>query len=136
MFDKLILIIDTEKDFLRVQKIGAEKNSNINLINASNEIKACEILKHLLSTNNLPNLILIDINFFTKTTTFLKLIKENKKLQIIPLIVLGEFNLDIISKENYYNCVLPKPSEEKEFEKVIQSIFFFWFKIAKLPSLN
>jgi hypothetical protein len=134
MLEKLILIIDTKKDFLRIQGISKKNNLNINFINASTEKNACEILNQLLLTKKLPNLIFIDINIFKEASVFLKLLNENKKFQIIPLIVFGESNLDIKNIDNNYNCLLPKPSNEKEFEKVILSIFYFWFKIAKLPT--
>ena len=136
MFDKLILIIDTEIDFLRIKKISAENNPNIDFINAPSEQLACEILTSLHLKNKLPNLIFIDINIFKDATNLLKLLKENKKLQIIPIIALVNNDLSILKKETTFNCLLPKPDDEKEFEKVIQSIFFFWFKIAKLPNKN
>lgn len=140
MHKKNVLVLDNEACFLKIKKIGEENIANIHFSNASTEKIAIEILMQFLENKNshLPDLILIDLNFIIiEDIDILKFIKENKLLQIIPVIVLGENDSsnDLSSSfENLSNCWLTKPHDEKEFEKVMQSIFYFWFKIAKLPN--
>lgn len=142
MYEKKVLVIDHESYFLKIKKIGEDTTANIHFLHASTEKIVIEILTQLLENKNLslPDLIIIDINFIiTKNIDILTFIKENILLQSIPIIVLGEndsSNKLSNSFENYSNCWLQKPYDNNEFEKVIKSIFFFWFKIAKLPNKN
>ncbi|RBA27681.1 response regulator [Flavobacterium tibetense] len=142
MYTKEVLTITNEIDFLKIKKIGEENTVNINFHYANTEEAAITILKLFIETKNtnLPDLIIVDINFINKKNIdIIWFFEKNVTLKIIPLIILGEFNSYYKlsnSFKKYSNCWLPKPNDEKEFEKVIQSIFFFWFKIAKLPNKN
>jgi hypothetical protein len=142
MYKKGVLIIANEIDFLKIKKNGEENTANINFHYANAEKVAIAILKLFIETKNtnLPDLMIVDINFVNKKNIdIISFFEKNITLKIIPLIILGEFdsNYKLSNTYNKYsNCWLPKPDDEKEFEKVIQSIFFFWFKIAKLPNKN
>ena len=84
-----------------------------------------------------PDLILLDLNLPKMNGhEFLALIKQDPKLKLIPIVVLTTSTCarDII--ESYAlnaNCYVNKPSDIKQFFRVIQLIFDFWLTSVTLP---
>ena len=68
MYTKEVLTITNEIDFLKIKKIGEENTVNINFHYANTEEAAITILKLFIETKNtnLPDLIIVDINFINK----------------------------------------------------------------------
>lgn len=142
MNEKRVLILEEEKDFITIKKIGIKSLSNVDFIHAMSSEKAIDILNYAIKTNPnyLPDIIIINLDFLKKECEkVLDFIQTHSNLHIIPIIVLETPNTHELTKEifeNYPNCIISKPQDEKEFEKVLENIFFFWFNIAKLPNKN
>lgn len=91
-----------------------------------------------LASNNLPDLILLDINLPKMNGhEVLEKLKKDENFKHIPVIILSTSSseMDIIkSYNNHANCFITKPVEIDDFVKAIESIEDFWFSIVKLPN--
>ncbi len=87
-----------------------------------------------------PDLILLDLNLPKKDgRQVLKEIKEDPKLQNIPVVVLttSEAEEDILkSYKLRANCYITKPVTLQQFVRVIESIEDFWLTVVKLPPVE
>ncbi|MDX2246081.1 MAG: response regulator [Bacteroidia bacterium] len=86
---------------------------------------------------DVPDLIFLDLNLPRKDgREVLKEIKEDKKLRVIPVVILtnSESEQDIQkSYDLHANCYITKPVDINRFFEVIKSIENFWFSIVQLP---
>ncbi|MEO0474289.1 MAG: response regulator [Bacteroidota bacterium] len=87
-----------------------------------------------------PDLIFLDLNIpRLDGREVLRVIKNDEKLKLIPVVVLttSDAELDILkSYELYANCFITKPVDIDQFIEVVHSIENFWFKVVKLPSIH
>jgi len=85
-----------------------------------------------------PDLILLDLNLPRKDgREVLAEIKADCELQRIPVIVLTTSLAEKDIQQAYKlhtNCYIVKPMVFKDFLTVVESINYFWFNIAKLPT--
>ena len=86
------------------------------------------------------DIILLDIQL-PKLTGFevLQALKRDKKLKIIPVVVLTSStnDKDILQSYNYgVVSFIQKPVDYQEFEKVVDGFNLYWNTINKLPNLK
>jgi CheY-like chemotaxis protein len=87
-----------------------------------------------------PDLILLDINLPKMNGhQVLKIIKKNKKLKHIPVIIFTTSSSEKDIAESYSNDAnyfISKPVDIDEFLKVAASIQNFWISLVQLPQKN
>lgn len=131
---KILLIEDNEGDIILTKE--ALKDGKI-----QNQIQVAKdgqlALDMLQTTEELPDLILLDINL-PKVNGFevLSAIKNDDRLKLIPVIMLSTSGAEkdiLTSYSNYANCFITKPVDFNQFMNVVRSIEDFWISIVKLP---
>jgi chemotaxis family two-component system response regulator Rcp1 len=84
-----------------------------------------------------PDLILLDLDLPTLSgKEVLELVKSDRNLRLIPIIVLtvSQSEQDILRAYDLQaNAYVSKPIDFDQFIAVIRSIESFWFTIVKLP---
>ncbi|OOG76527.1 response regulator [Algoriphagus sp. A40] len=136
---KILLVEDNEGDILLTTEALQD-------CKVANELKVlrdgCEALHFLLtqsrhSLNELPDLILLDINLPKKTGhEVLESVKNHPDLKHIPIIILttSSSEMDIHrAYQDHANCYIIKPLEVNDFLNVTSKIEEFWLTIARLP---
>lgn len=139
---KKVLVIANENDYFKIKSIGEVISCNTNFIlyNASYKSKLYKDIYLNEKKSIKPDFLIVDAYFASKNKiNFISIFENYKSFIIIPIITLGTYNsnckINNLLKE-HSNCWLQKPNDENEFEKILQNIFFFWFKIAKLPNIK
>ncbi|HAS60216.1 MAG TPA: response regulator [Algoriphagus sp.] len=135
----IMLIEDNEGDIILIQDALEEAKILNNMTIARDGAEAIEKLEKLVieTPNNLPDLILLDINLPKKNGhEVLEILKSNSRLKQIPIIVLttSSSELDIFKAYDLHaNCYIIKPVEISEFLRVVSKIEDFWLSVVKLP---
>ncbi|RIW14981.1 response regulator [Algoriphagus lacus] len=136
---KILLVEDNEGDILlTTEALGDCKISNeLKVLRDGNE--ALQYLMHQakLGGNELPDLILLDINMPKKNGhEVLNSVKNHPELKHIPIIILttSSSEIDILKAyQEHANCYIIKPLDVDDFLTITSKIEEFWFNIAKLP---
>jgi two-component system, chemotaxis family, response regulator Rcp1 len=96
-----------------------------------------EALTFLRETDNLPDMILLDINLpKVDGLEVLNNIKTTDALKMIPVIMLSTSRAErdiSYSYARHANCFITKPVDLACFMEVIRTIENFWITIVKLP---
>lgn len=134
----ILLVEDNEGDILLTVE-ALEEGRIANVIEVARDgQEAINNLSADLASNNLPDLILLDINLPKMNGhEVLEKLKKDENFKHIPVIILSTSSseMDIIkSYNNHANCFITKPVEIDDFVKAIESIEDFWFSIVKLPN--
>lgn len=100
-----------------------------------------ETLEYLLKQgNDLPQLILLDLNLpGMDGRDVLKIIKEDQKLKIIPVVILTTSNKpsDIETCYNHgANSYLQKPVDFQRLLRIVSVLKDYWCDISVLPDLS
>ncbi|GAB5443630.1 MAG: response regulator [Fuerstiella sp.] len=84
-----------------------------------------------------PDLILLDLNMPRMDgREFLKIVDDDEKLRIIPIVVLTTSTHDVDVMESYgmaANNYIVKPVDLNQFFTVIQDVQNFWVQVVTLP---
>jgi CheY-like chemotaxis protein len=138
----ILLVEDNEGDIILTKEAFEEKKI-VNKISVAKDGKqATDLLKSLAASgkNELPNLILLDINLPKKNGhEVLYEIKNNDQLKHIPVIILTTSSSiqDVkLAYKNHANCYITKPVDLNEFMNAIATIESFWFEIVMLSPNN
>ena len=130
----ILLVEDNEGDIVLTQEALKDGRIKNNIIIARDGVEALAVLD---SGNELPDLILLDINLpKLNGLEVLTAIKKDPRLKTIPVIMLStsdEQNDILTSYSNYANCFITKPVDFNRFIEVVRSIEDFWISIVKLP---
>ena len=134
----ILLVEDNEGDILLTVE-ALEEGRIANVIEVARDgQEAIDKLEIDLKNNQLPDLILLDINLPKMNGhEVLERLKDTEGLKHIPVIILSTSSseMDILkSYKNHANCFITKPVEIDEFVKAIESIEDFGFSIVKLPN--
>ena len=138
----ILLIEDNLGDIRLTQEALKEDKIQVNLHVVMDGVEAmnylCKIGKY--ANEPTPDLILLDLNLPKKDgRQVLKEIKENPKLQSIPVVILtiSKADQDILQAYKLQaNCYIVKPLDLTKFIDVVQQLESFWFSIVKLPTKN
>ncbi len=136
----ILLVEDNEGDIIltleALSEVGLDKYVSV----VKDGEQAMIYLKKSIadSTNNFPNMILLDINLpKVDGKQVLSYIKSTDELKHIPVIMLTTSNAqnDINeSYSNYANCYITKPVDLETFFGLIQCIQTHWIDVVKLPT--
>ena len=129
----LLLVEDNpgDVDLIREALEGAPVRTSV----AADGVAALERLR---SAEDLPNLVLLDLNLPRKDgRAVLREMKADPRLRRIPVIILSSSDADRDLREAYdlhANCFVKKPSEVDEFYAAVRGIESFWAHLVKMPS--
>ncbi|MEI9946845.1 MAG: response regulator [Chitinophagaceae bacterium] len=130
---KILLVEDNEGDILLTREALKEARIKNEIRVAMDGQEALDIL----SGDELPDLILLDINLpKIDGLEVLATIKKDDRLKRIPVIVLSTSSAESdisASYNNYANCFITKPVDLAKFIGVVKTIEDFWISIVKLP---
>lgn len=138
----IMLVEDNEGDIILIQDALEEAKILNNMTLARDGAEAIEKLEKIVieNPNNLPDLILLDINLPKKNGhEVLEVLKSDSRLKQVPIIVLttSSSELDIFKAYNLHaNCYIIKPVEISEFLRVVSKIEDFWLSVVKLPKTS
>ncbi|WP_250161380.1 response regulator [Algoriphagus algorifonticola] len=137
-----MLVEDNEGDIILIQDALEEAKILNNMTLARDGAEAIEKLEKIVieNPNNLPDLILLDINLPKKNGhEVLEVLKGDSRLKQVPIIVLttSSSELDIFKAYDLHaNCYIIKPVEISEFLRVVSKIEDFWLSVVKLPKTS
>jgi chemotaxis family two-component system response regulator Rcp1 len=135
----ILLVEDNPGDARLLQEAFKETRQDFNLNIVTDGIQAMDYLNKMNSYEKVatPDLIFLDLNIPKKDgREVLKDIKRHPELRRIPVIILTISNADndiIECYNSHANCYVIKPFEIEKLIDLIQSISYFWCKIATLP---
>ena len=137
---QILLVEDNEGDIMLTLEAFEGCNFNTEIQIARNGKEATHLLFETQNNNQLPDLILLDINLpLLNGHEVLKKIKENEKTKFIPVVMLTTSSSikDINSTfANYANSFISKPSDISDFFQTIKSLSNYWFEACKLPNFK
>ena len=134
---KILLIEDSEGDIL----LTVEALSDSKIVNEINVLKdgkeAIEFFESGPTAEQLPDLILLDINLPMKSGhEVLTYLKNNAAYRHIAVIMLTTSSSEKdISRayDSYVNCYITKPIDASDFMDAVIKIEDFWISIVTLP---
>lgn len=137
MFSKnFILIADDDEDDILLVKSALEDcgyNGRVDFV--ENGISLLDFL--IKNTNNLPDLVLLDLNMPKKDGREVLIeVRANEALKRLPMIVFTTSKSPEDIKTCYANganCYLSKPSSFDDLVTTMEKITQFWLKTVLLP---
>lgn len=138
---ELLLVEDAPSDAELIAEALRESEVLSNLHWVQDGVEALAFLrrqgKYIQSPR--PDLILLDLNLPKKDgRDVLALIKTDKSLKLIPVIILttSAAQRDILKAyELNANCYISKPMDFAHFSYVVRLVKAFWLDLVKLPSI-
>lgn len=136
---ELLLVEDNPADVLLTRKAFSEVANKTSVHSVGNGKQALGFLEKRGKYNDAPDpdLILLDLNLpGISGHELLTMIRENKSLKYIPIIILSSSsNRDDVSAAYEYgaNSYVRKPHDWDEFKQVVQAIETFWLKTVRVP---
>ena len=136
-----ILLVEDNPGDIRLTQEALREGNMPHILNTV--MDGAEAIKYLFREGKyadakIPDLIMLDLNLPKKDgRDVLRVIKKEKDLNRIPVVVLTTSNADNDVKDMYdlhANCYITKPVDFDQFMDVIQAIEQFWLTIVRLPS--
>ena len=134
---QILLVEDNEGDILLTMEAFKEMKVKNTVAVVKDGVEAIEFLKKRSQSNDLPDLILLDINMpKLNGIEVLDFIKKDEKFRRIPVVMLttSSSQADILAcYDKLANCYITKPLDFGKFMDVVEAIESFWFTTAQLP---
>ena len=128
---RILIAEDNEDDYLLMRDAFEENQLSAELEWMHDDEELIERLK----STPYPELILLDLKMPKKNgLEVLEIIKANPKLSLIPVVILSTSNseTDILAAYKLgANSYIQKPVGYVLFAETIQTIYDYWFKVAK-----
>ena len=136
----ILLVDDNEGDILLTREALGDARIINRISVAYDGLQAIQFLKESPGREDMPDLILLDINLPRMNgTEVLEVIKNDPELKRIPVIMLTTSSAEkdiLASYNNHANCYITKPVDLDRFMDVVRTIEDFWISIVKLPKAN
>jgi CheY-like chemotaxis protein len=136
----ILLVDDNEGDILLTREALQDARIINRISIAYDGLDAIRFLKAPPTREDMPDLILLDINLPRMNgTEVLEIIKNDPELRRIPVIMLTTSSAEkdiLASYDNHANCYITKPVDLDRFMDVVRTIEDFWISIVKLPKAN
>ena len=130
----ILLVEDDIVDAASVERILKDLNITNSLVHKNNGKEALEYLRN--TNNRRPSLILLDLNMpVMNGLEFLKIVKADKTLKEIPVIVVTTSNESCDKEESFNYSVagyIVKPVSYQQFVEAFKTIDQYW-TISELP---
>ena len=130
----LLLIEDDEIERLKFKRVCDKNNFNLSVLEAKNGEQALNILQE---ANNLPDVILLDLNMPKMNgIEFLNILKSDSNIKFIPIVIVSSSN-NFKDIKCFYEIgvagYLIKPLHYKEYTDRIVSFLNYW-SVNELPT--
>ena len=125
---KVLCVDDDEDDQMIVAETIQEIDSSIEVVTALNGVEALDILERSKTNNDLPCLIIMDINMpLMDGKQTLVEIKKDRALDSVPVVMFttSSSQLDIAFCEQYGVDFITKPINLQDFHNTIQKLLSF-----------
>lgn len=133
----ILMIEDNPGDVTLLQEVFVETGTSCNFKHFAYGENALTYLDNINDANNLPDMILMDINLRGDDgLAILKILKNNPRYFCIPTIIISSSlaKTDIQkSYQNYANAYINKPLDLDVYIQRIRSLKEFWLTVANLP---
>lgn len=134
----ILLIEDNEGDIiLTTEAFEESKVPNKIEVIKDGESAIC-FFESIPSTENLPDIVLLDINLPRKNGhEVLHYLKSSNRFKQIPVIILttSSSEKDVVKAyQSYANSFITKPIDIDKFYSTIQKIEDFWLDFVRLPN--
>lgn len=144
MYNKLIniLLVEDNPDDVELTILALEKNNIANPVKVVRDgQEALDYLfykgKYAGSDHALPNLVLLDLKLpKVDGIDVLNLIKADRKLKLIPVVVLTSSKEDSDLLKSYdlgVNSYIRKPVDFDQFVDTVKQIGFYWLLVNEQP---
>ena len=141
-FPQVLLIEDNHGDALLVQRAFKKAAIPGNVVVARTAEIGLSILRREggFARGPYPDIVLVDVNLpYMGGSDFLKVIKADAELKLIPVIVMSssKAELDLLATyEAYANGFVTKPFIPSEYDHVIKIIEEYWFQLNETPEVH
>jgi chemotaxis family two-component system response regulator Rcp1 len=138
----VLLVEKSPADARLIKEVFNRYQIRNNIFHVSDSENALKYLNKKGKYKNIKNPSLILMNFNLPKIDggkLLKIIKEDKNLKIIPVIMIidSAYEKEInYSYRNGANAVIVKPDDWEGFEELINSLEDFWVNKTKLPNMR
>ncbi len=124
---KIMLIEDDMIEVMKLNRASSTLNLNHKIIEANNGEEALKALEH---KDNLPDIILLDLNMpKINGIEFLKILKADERLKYIPTIILTTSNNQRDLLECYKTGIagyILKPLKYEAYVSKIEKLLSYW----------
>lgn len=137
---RILLVEDNPADVVLALETFGELGSRTELATVPDGVAAID---YLLRCNEYadvsrPHLILLDLNLPGKDgREVLAQVKADENLRRIPILVLTSSETETDVQRCYdlgANCYLTKPIDYQSFQRLVETVETFWFRMAELPN--
>lgn len=139
---KILLVEDNSADARWIMEVFKEYHIPNKICTVKDGVEAINYLykKGSYKDATTPDMIILDL-YLPRINghDVLTKIKNDKKLKVIPVIVLTASNSpnDVqIAYKNHANCYISKPVGFEELMKIIQYTGKFWLTVAEMPEYS
>lgn len=139
MFDKtarVLMVDDSAADRLLTRSCLEESKVLLDLQEAEDGEEALEYLQGC-SDEELPDLILLDLNMPRMSgAEVLAALQDDERLKPIPVVVLTSSRASLDIERSYQlgaNCLVSKPVDLEQFQRIVLALSEFWFVVVRLP---
>src|SRR5690554_4012111 len=136
---KILLVEDNEGDILLTSEALDDSDLNHELSIARDGKEAVDFVLNNTGTNQLPDLILLDINLpFKNGHEVLKILKSNDEVKHIPIVMLTTSSSVQDIREAYKNqasSYICKPSELENLTEAMNSFKEYWGDTVVFPKV-
>ena len=130
---KVLVVEDSDDDFFLLSKSISTLNNFSISKRVLDGVEAIEYLEN----NELPNIILMDINMPRMDGhVCLKEIRKKHDWKHIPIIIFSTFDTKDVIKCSYISCAsghIVKPDTLAEYKRLMESLEKYWTNTAILP---
>ena len=137
---EILLVEDSPSDAHLAQRALAESSFRSNVSHARDGVEAMEMLcqEGAHADCPRPDLILLDLNMpvMSGQEVLEEMVKDDA-LRHFPVVILttSAAEADVLAMSKLRcSAYVVKPVDFNEFQKAVQSIVDFWFKVATLPT--
>jgi len=134
----ILLVDDDDVDVMSIERAFLKQHIKNPLIRASNGFEALELLRGTAEQQPIeqPVLILLDINMpVMNGIEFLQVIREDRELKHIPVVVLSSSDeeRDVINAYNFNVAgYIVKPVDPEQFKAAIRIVDSYWM-LCRIP---
>lgn len=134
-----VIWIDPRLD-TRTRLVPSDENFRARFEFADSADVALQMLYTCKHTGTLPNVIFLAWIDGFPSARVLREIKQDSTLRTIPVVVFTPSHSDEHAVSSIYDlyasCVLEEPDSAEEMKHVMETVAYFWFKNAQLPSMR
>lgn len=136
----VLMVEDNEGDIFLAKEAVDELHLHIHLDVVHDGEEAIRYLRKKGEFSNItvPDLILLDINIpKIGGLDVLKIIKQNLKIQKVPVVVFSTSTSPKDVNKAYSlhaNCYIEKPDDAEQFAEIMRAIGWYWGELSTLPN--